>query len=119
MLKVLLIDTEPHILSLLRPRFELEGFEVATGVSDSYLASDSAPEITADLVVLGKRGPGETRLLEHLQRSGNPHVPIILLTSSDEPLLGAETRRDIAQLKMPFRPSQLLELARKAVTNLL
>jgi DNA-binding NtrC family response regulator len=119
MLKVLLLDTEPHILSLLRPRFELEGFEVTTDVSDSYLATETMPEITADLVVVGKRSTAETRLLEYFQNRGSRHVPIILLTSSDDPSLYAETNSDVAQLKMPFRPSQLLELARKAVTNLL
>lgn len=101
MLRVLMVDTEPHILALLKPRFEREGFEVLTDASDG----------AADLVIVGKRSALEGGQLERLQ------VPVILLSSSEDPPLDVGEAEEIAQLKMPFRPSQLVALARQVVAR--
>ena len=110
--KVVLIGTEPHMLSLLRGRFEQEGFEVTSLAEDGWQqVGDASP----DLIVLGKRfNDPELGVLGG--KAGG--VPVILLTASGEEQVvnvSDPAQQEVAQLKMPFRPSQLLELARKTI----
>ena len=117
--KVFLIDTEPHISALLTSRFEQEGFEVLP-LGLSQVSSEVLTQ-RPDLVVFG-RGYSEndstiSSFQDLMKLGGTASVPIILLTASDTDSLGDVQQKAIAQLKMPFRPSQLLELARKAVAS--
>ena len=117
--KVLLVDTEPHIGALLKSRFEQEGFEVSSLLAGA--AEDGPPSgppgAPPDLIVWGKR-QGTAQTLEDFMSGVATGVPVILLTSADT-LEDAEavTLHDVARLKMPFRPSHLLELARRAVAR--
>ena len=109
--KVALIGTEPHMLSLLRGRFEQEGFEVAAIAEKGW--QQQVSDFPPDLIVLGKRlDEPDLGTLENVAG-----VPVILLTASGEEQFVSvgDTPQEVAQLKMPFRPSQLLELARKTI----
>lgn len=85
------------MFSTLKRKFELEGFEVLDETSTEQ----------PDLIVIGKH----ENVLALPQQS---EVPIIML-SNDE-LGTTQSIPSIAHLKMPFRPSQLMALARQAVT---
>jgi DNA-binding response OmpR family regulator len=109
--RVLLVNTQPHLRSLLEKRFAQEGFDVLVASWEDSLAS--AFERAADLVVLGQ--DGEHRLGEWVAAKGPLSVPLIFLATSDSDGAESEAAPAVAQLKMPFRPSQLVALARKAV----
>jgi DNA-binding response OmpR family regulator len=96
--KVLLLDTEPHLFSLLKAKLEREGFEVFA--DEVTLAAQASP----DLVILGQRHPHDTLVL-------GSNTPIILLSPSD-----SQAESHVPHLKMPFRPNDLVELARRTVT---
>lgn len=117
--KVFLIDTEPHISALLTSRFEQEGFEVLP-LGFSQVSSEALMQ-PPDLVVFGRGyredDPTISSFQDLMKLGGADLVPIILLTASDTESLGDAPQKTIAQMKMPFRPSQLLELARKAVAS--
>ena len=111
--KVVLIGTEPHMLSLLRGRFEQEGFEVASVAEEGWRQQVS--NFPPDLIVLGKRLDEADLGALGGKVEG---VPIIMLTASGEEqelVSVSDASQEVAQLKMPFRPSQLLELARKTI----
>jgi DNA-binding response OmpR family regulator len=95
MLKVLLLDTEPHLFTLLKSKLEREGFEVVDQAAPSA--------VTPDLIILGQRQPG-------FVLPGDSDTPVILLSSSI-----TEEASELPHLKMPFRPNDLVELARKTV----
>ncbi len=109
--RILLVDAEPHMLALLKSRFEQEGFEVVS-VAAGEGSVEQFAQHCPDLIVVGK--PNESFGLAHL---GAPSVPVILLTGGDPTGSAGDVVPDIAQLKLPFRPSQLVELARKAIAS--
>ena len=112
--KVLLIDTQAHILEVLRRKFESEGFDVFS-LNTCEAHQEQVLSFKPDLIVLGK-APGEGKHLNVLTQelrlsTGSPDVPIILITTGFE----EEHVADVPHLKMPFRPSQLMAMAREAV----
>lgn len=110
--KVLLMTSQPHLQHLLERRLRQEGFDVVLGSwqDDGLLAGEAPP----DLIVIGQGD--EEHLRQVARRGGLGSVPVILLTTSET--AQDDTLPDMAQLKMPFRPSQLIALARKAVSAL-
>jgi hypothetical protein len=101
--KVLLLDTEPHLFDLLKSKLEREGFEVfADEGSLSSLIPGAA--LSPDLVILGHHHDPSFILPDR-------HTPVILLGHSD-----SDQESDFPHLKMPFRPNDLVELARRTVT---
>lgn len=113
--RILLVGAEPHMLALLKSRFEQEGFEVVS-VDAGENAKQQAAESCPDLIVVGKQlSESEFSALAQL---GTRSVPVIVLTAGEPGinLLGSASQ-DVAQLKLPFRPSQLVELARKAIAS--
>jgi DNA-binding response OmpR family regulator len=100
--KVLLLDTEPHLFALFKSKLEREGFEVLT---DESALSPLAPHASSpDLIILDQRHYDPGFVLPHLG------TPVILLSSSD-----SEEEGEFPQLKMPFRPNDLVALARRTV----
>lgn len=98
------------MLQLLEAKFIEEGFDVTTARDADGL--QMAHEVRPDLIVL------EQRLVDRLGRplreqfaasTQLSEIPIILLTVRD----GAVT--DGASVAMPFRPKQLVALAREAL----
>ncbi len=100
--KVMFIDTQAHLYDTLKRKFEYEGFEV--------IAEEQNEQ--PDLIVVGRN---ETILAgPHLNIENNKNIPIIMLSkeAQEEDL---SQYSSVSHLKMPFRPSQLMALARQAV----
>lgn len=116
--RVLLVDTEPHIVALLKSRFEQEGFEVVS-LGEAQVQGQRILEAEPDLIICGRYRSGDEDIKafkDLLAVGGVPAVPVIMLTTSDG-VAADDVETDVAQLKMPFRPSQLLDLARKRVAT--
>ena len=115
MAKVLLLDNQPHMLELLRSKFELEGFEVLSAESGEEgltLAESEQP----DLIVLDERlqdeeGKAVSERLQESELAGE--IPVILLTSRASDGGGAKKEGNSSTVQMPFRPSQLMALVRE------
>jgi DNA-binding response OmpR family regulator len=97
---ILLLDVDLVLRDLLQRKLEHEGYKVMVG------SSDEMPFPASDLVI-----SGET-LLESKLKQWFKSVPVIRL-SHEENLL----EKDIWQLKVPFRPSELLDLAKQRLSR--
>ncbi len=101
--RVLFLDTKPHIYDVLKRKFEREGFEVIADSDNHH----------ADLIVRGKTQFGSASQMNDFES----HTPMIVL--SEETFDDDENQAKVAHLKMPFRPSQLMTMARQAVSGAL
>lgn len=86
MARIVLVDDSPSVLSLLGPRLESAGHEVRA-VGDAYagaeLTLDDPPDVVVtDLWMPGMSGLQLCRLLRAEMETA--HVPVILLTASDD-----------------------------------
>lgn len=109
--KVLLIDAQAQLLTLLKGKFEREGFDVlstSSGDEGVRLARHERP----DLIVLEARlrdGAGAVvadRIKDDVELQ---KIPLILLTLRTE---GSDEDADeIQQVQHPFSPKRLVELA--------
>ncbi len=95
---ILLLDVDLALHELLTRKLEHEGFKVTVG------SSADMPSPLFDLVI-----SGET-LKESKLKQWFKSVPIIRLSHDEKQL-----DKDIWQLKLPFRPSDLLDLARQSL----
>ena len=109
MSRILVVDDEPAIVTVVRERLEREGFAVqAVASGEEALAHlDADP---ADLVVLDVMLPGIDgfEVLRRLRGSGC-QVPVIVLTARDEDvdkIVGLELGADDYLVK-PFNPREL------------
>ena len=108
---VLLVNTQPVLRALLEKRFTQEGFGVHAASWDQGL--ELLREARPDLVVLGQ---DEQHSPEAWLEACSPCCPALILLTTGES--GQESAPgEVARLRMPFRPSDLLALARKAVTG--
>lgn len=108
--KVLLITAEQHMLQLLEAKFVEEGFEVAT--ADGADGLELVQHEPLDLIVLEQRLVADDgRPLPELVRANErfKDIPLILLTVRDG------SAGDEPSLSLPFRPKQLVALARDAL----
>jgi DNA-binding response OmpR family regulator len=109
------MDKQAHMLDLLRSKFEIEGFEVlsaSSGGEGMELAERELP----DLIVLDERlqdddGIAVSERLKESQTAGE--IPVILLTSRASEGGGERKDGNSSSVQMPFRPSQLMALARE------
>lgn len=110
--RILVVDDEPDILSILVYQLSREGFRVSTAVTGRS-AVDTAIEETPDLVVLDLMLPelDGYEVLEQLRRhEETSDVPVILLTArteEEERLRGFDTGADDYVTK-PFSPRELV-----------
>ncbi len=119
--RVLLVDDEPIILSIVEINLRLSGFEVAT-CSNGEDALQRAEEFGPDVVVLDVVLPGidgfeVCRRLRTLPAVSD--VPVIMLTAQAQ---DEDRRRGYAlgvqeYLTKPFDPPALVELVRSAVAS--
>ena len=109
--KVVLIHAQQHLLNLLTSKFEVAGFEVASSTSADEgmrLAECEQPDlIVVEDRLRDRRGVALSRRLRGAELSDR--IPVILLTMSADGNRASD--RGISSLQMPFRPSQLVELA--------
>lgn len=112
--KVLLVDDEPHVLEVLKKRFEFNQYEVLTAIDGEEGYAKIKAE-KPDLIVLDILMPGMTgyEVLKKLRagNDGTEKIPVIVITAK-----GAMrnffpfSKRDAFMVK-PFQPEALLEKA--------
>lgn len=84
--KILLVDDEPDILSMLKMRMEASGYEVITA-ADGNTAYNKAKSDVPDLIILDLMLPGidgyqVCRLLKFDEKYR--HIPIVMLTAKGQ-----------------------------------
>ncbi len=110
--KILLVDDEPDIISMLKLRLEASGYDVITA-ADGNIAYDKAKSELPDLVILDLMLPGMDgyqvcRLLKFNEKYR--HIPIIMLTAKsqkDDKDWGQKVGADF-YLTKPFDAAELL-----------
>lgn len=116
---VLVADDDPDILSLIRLRLELDGYEVV-GVSDGEGALAAALEGKPDLALLDVAMPklDGYEVTERLRANEATRVmPVILLTArvqESDVARGLEAGAD-DYVKKPFSPSELRDRIQAAL----
>lgn len=125
---VLLVEHNDHLRSVLRSRFQREGFslrEASSAMQGIAMARAERP----DLIVLdaGLRADDGIDLQAELhQDDGLRDVPVVLLTArarvtSSHPAARDGSERELVEdaprLEHPFRPGQLLDLVRLLVRS--
>ena len=118
---VLLVDDDPVVHSLLKPRFEKEGFQVWTaenGQSALNVLNDKTPA----LIVLDRMMPGlnGAKVLSHVKSDPNLSViPVIMLTTDS----GGEEGHDWLSrgaadfVAKPFSPAEVVLRALRQIDN--
>ncbi len=124
MTRLLLVDDDPKILSMLKRGLLQEGYEVetaATGQEALRLARQSQPDLVVLDVMLPEPGPDGLAISRSLRQSGP--LPILMLTAKDtvpDRILGLEAGADDYLVK-PFAFGELLArikaLLRRSVLN--
>jgi DNA-binding response OmpR family regulator len=107
--RILVVDDEPKVISIMRGYLERDGFQVSEAL-DGKRALELARRITPDLVILDIMLPQVDGLdvLREMRRTSK--VPVIMLTARDEDtdkLIGLELGADDYVTK-PFSPRELV-----------
>lgn len=118
--KILLVDDEPDIISMLKLRLEASGYDVITA-ADGNIAYDKARSEMPDLVILDLMLPGMDgyqvcRLLKFNEKYR--HIPIIMLTAKsqkDDKDWGEKAGAD-CYLTKPFDAVELLDKIKELLT---
>ena len=115
MAKILVIDDDPDVLTLMDRILAKKGHEVihsASGVEGVTLAQAKQP----DLILLDMLMPriGGIQVLRHLRgQEKTKHIPIIVVTAAGQDVLdkinSIEGAKPDALLPKPFTPAELLE----------
>lgn len=108
---VLVVDDDERLRRLLVRYLTDHGFRV-TAAADAAEARASLRSLRPDLMVLDVTMPGETglELVDDLRRSGDPELPVLLLTARGAPedrIAGFEAGAD-DYLGKPFDPYELV-----------
>jgi CheY-like chemotaxis protein len=112
--RILVVDDERSILTLVRMALTTEGYEVVTadsGPAAVDLAEAAAPDLAlVDLIMPGMDG-GE--VIRTLRSRGLPSVPCIIMTAANNPEVVTAPIEPSAVLRKPFDLLDLLELVGK------
>ena len=111
--KILVVDDERKILSLVRAYLEREGYQVTEAV-DGHQALETFRHETPDLIILDIMLPGIDGLEVCREIRRTSAVPIIMLTARDEDsdkLIGLELGAD-DYITKPFSPRELVARVR-------
>ncbi len=110
MAKILIVDDDHDILTVLKANLELHGYEVISASSVKE-ADDNFSEYSPDLVVLDLILPdGDGIELCRKWRGDHKQMPVIMLTARDmvsDRVLGLESGADDYMIK-PFEPIELI-----------
>ena len=118
--KILVVDDEPDIVSVVRMTLEAEGFEVSTG----YSAQDAFDLINRKglphLAVLDIMMPGTDgiTLARKLQKFSD--LPVIMLTAIDEEATVVKTIEEVAEdyVTKPFKPKELAARVKRVIRRM-
>ncbi len=111
--RVLVVDDDPHILSMMRRVLELDGYLVSLA-PDGDVALDLMRRDGADLVILDLMLPGRDGFDVCRTLRQESAVPILMLTARDEAtdkVNGLDSGADDYVVK-PFNPDELLARVR-------
>ncbi len=118
--KIMLVDDEPDITTVIKASLEKEGFEVAC-CGDGRKAWEDICAFKPDLIVLDVMLPGvdgwslQKRLAEEPATQG---LPVIVITALEPAkALFSKAPQVAAFLSKPFDPKELLEKIRVALQN--
>ena len=109
--KILVIDDDPGICTLIKDVLELEGFEV-TVAGDGFAGLRAIDADRPDCVVLDVMMPGLDGhgVLTRIRSNGGKHLPVVMLTAhaDDNQAWQAWTEGVDYFLSKPFEPVELL-----------
>lgn len=101
--RILIVDDERHILSLLSMTLRRAGYEVVSA-NNGQKALELARVFALDLVILDHSMPGMSGV--ELANELNPKLPILMLTAKPQSLMESASRiKDI--IHKPFSPRDL------------
>ena len=111
MAKILVIDDDPAVRTLVRDVLEYEGFEVAVAV-DGFGGLRAIDSDRPDCVVLDLMMPGLDghSVLQRIRSSAGRHLPVVMLTAAgnDQHAWQAWSEGVDYFLAKPFEPEELL-----------
>src|SRR5919198_600926 len=120
-LRILLVDDDPALRTLLRTTFEVADVDVVEA-ENADVARRKIRTSRPDVIVLDVRMPGTTGLELCRELKGSPKtkdIPVVLLTGS-EGGTSADARRAGAEafIRKPFSPLELLAVAERLAGGL-
>ncbi len=118
--KILVVDDEPDIVSVVRMTLEAEGFEVATAFSAQEAFDLIGRKGLPHLAVLDIMMPGTDgiTLARKLQKFSD--LPVIMLTAIDEEATVVKTIEEVAEdyVSKPFRPKELAARVKRVIRRM-
>lgn len=108
--KILAVDDEPDILTLVRFTLEGEGYAVATANSAEAAHREIARRGVPHLALVDIRMPKTDGIEFARQLTRSCDLPIVMLTAVNEESIVVQTLREVAEdyVVKPFRPQELL-----------
>ena len=118
--KILVVDDEPDIVSVVRMTLEAEGFEVATAYSAREAFDLIGRKGLPHLAVLDIMMPGTDgiELARRLQKFSD--LPVIMLTAIDEEATVVKTIEEVAEdyVTKPFKPKELAARVKRVIRRM-
>src|SRR5512135_2771807 len=117
--RVLVVDDDPRILSMMRRVLQLDGYDVSLA-DDGETALDAIRRDGADVVILDLMLPGQDGFAVCRTIRQESAVPILMLTARDEAadkVTGLDCGADDYVVK-PFNPDELLARLRALLRRL-
>ena len=118
--KILVVDDEPDIVSVVRMTLEAEGFEVGTAFSAAEAFDLINRKGLPHLAVLDIMMPGTDgiTLARKLQKFSD--LPVIMLTAIDEEATVVKTIEEVAEdyVSKPFRPKELAARVKRVIRRM-
>ena len=113
MSRILVVDDDPGIRSLLTDVLEMEGYEVSVAV-DGLAAVQAVEAAAPDFVILDVMMPGLDgfAVLSAIRAQGGEPVPVLMLTAAAEPGTNSRAWADGVDyyLAKPFTADAVLDL---------
>jgi len=119
-LRILLVDDDPALRTLLRTTFEVADVAVVEA-ADAVAARRKIRRARPDVIVLDINMPGTTGLELCAELKSAPatrDIPIVLLTGSEEGAEAAKRAGANAFVRKPFSPLELLSVAERLAGGL-
>lgn len=118
--KILVVDDEPDIVSVVRMTLEAEGFDVSTAFSAQEAFDLIGRKGLPHLAVLDIMMPGTDgiTLARKLQKFSD--LPVIMLTAIDEEATVVKTIEEVAEdyVSKPFRPKELAARVKRVIRRM-